>query len=140
MFAAPIASRRAHSALHFIKDKKDVVFVANRSQFLQPFAAEMIVSALTLDRLDDDGADVDPSLIDEVTDFALRVLFARNHIGFALRFRQREIDVWTRNAWPIELGEQIRFARIGVREAHGVTAAPVKSVTKVQHLRAAFAM
>src|SRR5881396_3250787 len=127
MFAAPVASRRAHPALHFIKDKKDVVFIANRSQFLEPFAAEMIVSALTLDRLDDDGADVDPALIDEVADFALRLLFARNHIGFALRFRQRKIDVRTRNARPIELREQIRLARIGVREAHGVTTAPMKS-------------
>src|SRR5213080_2980656 len=110
MFAAPVAARCAHAALHLIKDQKDIVLVANRSQFLQPFAAEMIVTALTLDRLDDDGADVDPSLIDEVTDFALRVLFARYHIGFALRFRQRKIDVWTRDAWPIELGEQIRLA------------------------------
>src|SRR4030095_9649121 len=98
MFAAPVATRGAHAALHFVEDEQDIVFVANRSQFLQPFAAEMIVTAFALDRLDNDGADVDPALIDELTDFALRVLFARNHIGLTLRFPQRKIDAWHRDA------------------------------------------
>src|SRR5437899_12015393 len=127
MFAAPVATRGTHAALHLVKDEEHVVFVANRSQFLQPFAAEMIVSAFALDWLDNDGADVDPTLIDKVADFALGLLFARYHTGFPFRFRQRKIDVRTRDAWPIELGEQIRLARIGVCQAHGVTAAPVKS-------------
>src|SRR5437773_2718512 len=102
MFTAPVATRRAHAALHLVENEKDIVFVAARSQFLQPFAAEMIVTALSLDWLDDDGADVDVALIDEVADFALRFLLARNHVSFALRFRQRKIDVWARHAWPIE--------------------------------------
>ena len=93
MFAAPVASRCAHAALHFVEDEKDIVLVANLSQLLQPFAAEMIVAAFALDRLDDDGADVDLALVDEVADLALGFLLALDHIGFALRFRQRKIDV-----------------------------------------------
>ena len=115
MFTAPITSRRTHAALHLVEDEKNVVLVANLSQCLQPLAAEMVVPTLTLNRLDDDGADVDVALVDEVPDLALGLLFARNHIGFALRFRQRKIDVWTRDARPIELGEQIGLARIGIR-------------------------
>src|SRR5437867_7332350 len=99
----------------------------------------MIVTAFALDRLDDDGADVDPALIDEVTDFALGFLFARNHIGFALRFRQRKIDVWTRDARPIEFREQVRLARIGIRKAHRITAASVKGAAEMQSLGAALA-
>ena len=87
----------------------------------------MIVTALALNRLDDDGADVDVALVNEVTNLALGLLFSLNHVRFALRFRQRKIDVWTRHARPIKLCKQIGLARIGVREAHGVTAAPVKS-------------
>src|SRR5205807_8756646 len=95
MFAAPVAPRRTHSALHFVEDKKNVVFVANPPQFLQPLTAEMIIAAFALDRLNDNGTDVDPPLVDEVPDLALGYLFARDHIGFAFRFRHRKIDVWT---------------------------------------------
>src|SRR5207249_11636223 len=94
MFTAPVATRRAHAALHLVENEKDIGFVAARSQFLQPFAAEMIVTALSLDWLDDDGADVDVALIDEVADFPLRFLLARNHVSFALRSGQRATDVW----------------------------------------------
>src|SRR5204863_7575228 len=98
-------SRSAHAALHFIKDEKNIVFIANLSQFVQPFAAEMIVTAFALDRLDDNRADVDATLLNKVADFALSFLFARNHIGFSLRFWHRKINVWRRDARPVELGE-----------------------------------
>src|SRR5262245_66596844 len=103
MFAAPVASCRAHTALHLVEDKEDVIFVANLSQFLQPFASEMIVAALALNRLDDDGANVDAARLNEAPDFALGLLFARYHIGFALRFRQQKIDVWMLKTRPIVL-------------------------------------
>jgi hypothetical protein len=74
--------------LHLVEDEKDIGFVANLSQPLQPFTAEMIVAALSLDRLNNDGTDVDVALVDEVADLPLGFLLARNHIGFALRFRQ----------------------------------------------------
>ena len=109
MFAAPVATRCAHAALHFVENEKHVVFVANLSQPLQPFTAEMIITAFALDRLDDDGADVDAALIDEVANFALGFLFARDHIGFALRFRQRKIDVT-----DIETRGQSNFANKSV--------------------------
>ena len=88
MLAAPVASRRTHAALHFVEDEKDIVFVANFSQFLQPFTTEMIVTALALDRLDDDGANVDLALLDKLADLALGFRLALDHIGFALRFGQ----------------------------------------------------
>ena len=48
----------------------------------------MIVTALALNRLDDDGADVDVALVNEVTNLALGLLFPLNHVRFAVRFRQ----------------------------------------------------
>ena len=95
MFAAPIAAGRSHAALHFVENKEYLVFVANFSQLLQPFTAEMIIAAFALDRLDDDGANVDLALLDEFVDLALRGRFAPNHVGFTLRFRQRKIDART---------------------------------------------
>src|SRR5437773_10445291 len=43
------------------------------------------------------------------------------------------------NARPVELGEQIGLARIGIGQAHGVTTATVKRSTEMQNLSAAFA-
>src|SRR5258705_13707902 len=98
MLAAPITTGCAHAALHFIENEKEFVVVANCSQRLQPFAAEMIVAALALDRLNDDGADVDLALVDKIANLPLRVRFAPNYIGFALRFRQRKINARAGNA------------------------------------------
>src|SRR6266545_4089109 len=140
MFAAPVATGCAHAALHLVEDQKDIGFVANLSQFLQPFAAEMIIAAFALDRLDDDCADVDLALLDELSNLALSLLFALDYIGFALQFRQRKIDARTRHPRPIELCKQIRLARISIREAHRVAASPMKRATEVQNLCAALAM
>src|SRR6185436_9212779 len=140
MFAAPIAAGGAHAALHFVENQQDIVFVGNLSQFLQPFTAEMVVAALTLDRLDDDGANVDVAFFDELVDLALGFLFALDHVPFAFRFRKRKINGGTRDAGPIKFRKQIRLARVGIGQAHRVTAAPMKSASEMQNLRAAFAV
>ena len=36
--------------------------------------------------------DVDVALANEITNLLLRLLLARDHVAFALRFRQREVD------------------------------------------------
>ena len=87
MLAAPRAPCHTHAALHFVENEKVFVLITNLTQLLEPFAAEMIVTALTLDRLDDDGADVDLVVINEFSDFRFRFLFALHHVGFALGFR-----------------------------------------------------
>src|SRR6266480_4472733 len=140
MFAAPIAAGRAHPALHFIEDEEDFIFVADAPKRLQPFTAKMVIPALALDRLNDDGADVDLAFINKFSDLTFRFLFAVDYVAFLLRFGQSEVDARARNPWPIELGEQIRFARIRVRQAHGVTRAPVKGVTEMQNLSIALAI
>src|SRR5205823_9448712 len=137
MFAAPIAAGRAHPALHFIEDKEDVIFVTDAPKRLQPFTAKMVIAAFTLDWLNDDGADVDLAFINKFSNLTFRFLFAVDHVAFLLRFGQSEVDVWAGNPWPIELGEQICFAPIRVRQAHGVTCAPVKGVTEMQNLSTA---
>src|ERR1700719_2613548 len=139
MLAAPIAAGRAHPALHFVKNQNDFVLVTNFAQLLQPFATEMVVSSLALNRLDDDRADVDLALVDERSDLLLRFLFTLDHVTFPGRFRQRKIQLRSRNARPIEFSEQIGLARIGISQTHGVASAAVKSVTEMQNLRAALA-
>src|SRR2546430_2740829 len=100
----------------------------------------MIVPAFALDRLAYNRADVDPAFLDPVPDFELGFFLARDHVLFALRFWQREIEVWTGDTRPVELGEQIGLSRIGVGQAHRVTAATVERVLEMQNLGAAFAM
>ena len=84
MLAAPIATSRAHAALHFIENEEDIVRIGNFPQLLQPFAAEMVIATLALDWLDNDGADVDLPLADKVVNLAFSLLFPFDHIGFAL--------------------------------------------------------
>src|SRR6478609_11996000 len=134
MFAAPIAAGGAHAALNFVKNQQDIVFVGNFSQLLQPFTAEMVVAPLALDRLDDNGANVDVALIDEITDLALRLLFPLDHIRLAFRFGQRKIDARTGDAGPIKFRKQIRLTRVRIGEAHRVTAPPVESASEMQNL------
>ena len=86
------------------------------------------------------AADVDAAFRDRtVVISCFGFLLARDHVRFALGFRQRKIDRRIRNARPVELGEQIGLARIGIRQAHGVAAATVKGVAEMQNLRAALA-
>ena len=54
--------------LHFVEDQEHLVLVADLAQLLQQLAAEMIVAAFALDRLDDDRGDVDAALVDELPD------------------------------------------------------------------------
>src|SRR5437879_13892993 len=100
----------------------------------------MVVAALALDRLDDDGANVDVALLDELENLALGLLFPLNYVGFPLRCRQRKIDMRTRHAGPVEFSKQIRLTRIGIGQAHGVATPPVKCVTEMQNLSAALAV
>ena len=65
MLTAPGAPGR-EAGLHFIEDQQDVAFVADRAQFAQPFTPKMIVTALALDRLDDDSSDIHSAFVDEL--------------------------------------------------------------------------
>src|SRR5262245_8736713 len=140
MFAAPIAAGGAHAALHFIENQQDIVFIRNFSKFLQPFTAEMVIAPLALDSLDDSGANVDVTLLNEIAYLVLGFLFALDHVRFAFRFRQRKIDAWTGDTGPIKFRKQIRLTRVGIGKAHRVTAPPMKSASEMQYLRAAFAV
>src|SRR5262249_3116276 len=100
----------------------------------------MVVAALALDRLDDNGANVDVALLDELADLALGLLFALNHVHLAFRFRQRKIDARTGDAGPIKFRKQIRLTRVAISQAHRGTAPPMKRASEMQNLRAAFAM
>ena len=69
------------------------------------------------------------------SDFFSRSITSR----FALIFREGKIDCWIGNPRPVELGEQIGLARIGIGQAHGVTATTMEGVAEMQNLGAAFA-
>src|SRR5256886_15183858 len=87
----------------------------------------------------DNRGDVDPAFIDEFPNFRFRFFLALNHIAFALIFREGKIDCWIGNPRPVEFGEQIRLARVGIGQAHGVTGTTMKGVAKMQNLGATFA-
>ena len=84
MLAAPVAPRCTHAALHFVENEKHFIFIANPSQRLQPFTAEMIVAAFALDRLDDNGADVDLISVNVIPNLGFGSLLPLDHVRLAL--------------------------------------------------------
>src|SRR4030095_11629990 len=138
MLATPSATSAAEPGLNFVENQKDVFLVANLPQLPKPFAAEMIVAALTLNWFDDDRGNVDPASIDEFSDLRFRFFLALDHVAFALVFRQGKIDRRIRNPRPVEFGKQIGLARIRIGKAHGVAAASMEGAPKMQNLGAAF--
>src|SRR5205085_12026888 len=136
---APHLSSCSEAALDFVENQQHLVLVADLAEPLEEFTSEMIVAALALDRLDDDRRNINTAFLNETADLLLRSLCSRDHVGCALRFRQRKIDRRIRDARPFEFGEQIRLARIGIRQAHGVAAAAVEGVLEMENLSAAFA-
>src|SRR5438477_9895134 len=101
MLTAPHLTGDTHAALHFVEDEKDVVFVADLAELFQPFAPEMIIAALALDRFDDDGADVDLMFVDVSMDCLFGFFLTRTDVALAIVFRQRKIGVWTGNTRPV---------------------------------------
>ncbi len=92
MFAAPVAPRCTHAALYFVEDEEDFIFIANSSKRLQPFAAEMVISALALDRLDDDGAKVDLVSGNVLANLGFGFFLSLDDIRFAFGFLERKIN------------------------------------------------
>ena len=58
-----------------------------RRKSLQPFAAEMIVAAFALDRLDDDRGDIDAAFPNELHDLRFRLFLARDDVALRALFR-----------------------------------------------------
>src|ERR1035441_797173 len=86
----------------------------------------MVVAALALDRLDDDGRDILGFLCEYLTNlFEGQLLFLDDHL-VALGRRQREIQTRRNDSRPRELREISNLARVGVRQTHRVTAPPVE--------------
>src|SRR5437763_14836722 len=99
----------------------------------------MIVAPFSLDRFDYDRGDVGPAFIEEFTNFRFGFFLALNHIALSLIFREGKIDCWVVNPRPVELGEQIRLALVGIGQAHGITGTTMKGVAKMQNLGSTFA-
>src|SRR6185295_4439013 len=140
MFTAPVAACKARAALDLVENQQHAKLVRQLTEFAQPFAAEMIVAALALDRLDDDGRDVQRVRFEDSTNRHLAFAFAHDDVGGSLRFWQGKIDGGCRHPRPIELREMIRLTRVGVGEAECVTAAAVESACEVKDFRASLTM
>src|SRR5262245_5057164 len=99
----------------------------------------MIVAALTLDGLDQDGRRVVAAADENFPNLAFRALLAGDDIFLALRFGQREVDARRQDTRPGEFGEVVGLTRIRTGQAQGVTAATVEGAFEVQNARSALA-
>ena len=113
--------------------KKHSCLVRDRSQGLQERGAEVVVAALGLDGLDDDGRDVVRVVREGLLHLLQRALLGRGHVALHLR-RDREAQLGILDARPAELGEEVGLLGIGVGERERVAAAAVEGLAEVQDL------
>ena len=140
MFARPAFAGDAHAGLNFVKDQQNVILVRDLAQQPQKLRAEMIVTALTLDRLDDDRGDIYRLGSKHLADFVLGTLFLRDDIGEAFLLRQREVQHRRADARPREFGVVQNLAWVGIRQAHCVARATVERMIEMDDFGAAFTM
>ncbi len=101
---------------------------------MQELRAKVVVTALALDRFEDDAGDPVAALVEcSLGLLDGEVLVRTNALG--LRLVDRELHLRIRDARPVELGEVHRLPRIGrVRERHRVARPPVERLVEVEHL------
>src|SRR2546428_10366785 len=94
----------------------------------------MVVPALALDRLDDDGGDIVLVLVEGRPDLGERERLARLHV-FQIILAEREPYFRIQNAGPIELREIRSLPGIGrVGQGERVAGASVECLLEMEHL------
>ena len=89
MLMCPPFTCHSDSGLDFIEDEQHFVFIAQGSYRFEEFGSEMVVTALTLNRLHDEGGDVIFVIHKSFFNFAHSLFFELN--DFIMIFVQREI-------------------------------------------------
>src|SRR5581483_12381124 len=100
----------------FVENQQRLVLVADSAQRPQPFAPEMVVSAFSLDRLNNNGRNVTPARGKDLPDLGCGLLFLFGHRGHPLGFGKGKVNEWTWNARPGKFREEVGLARFGVRQ------------------------
>ena len=115
--------------------KKTSCSRALRSRPCRNSRAEVVVAALALDRLHDDGGDVVGVVGEGPLDLVERLLLSGRDVPLDLR-RRGEAQVRVPDARPAELREEVGLDRVGVGEREGVAGAAVERLAQVDDLLA----
>src|ERR1043166_6843667 len=99
----------------------------------------MIVAAFALDWFDNDCRDVVTFLFDDFADFRLGLFLFCSGIFVSISKRQGKINRRRFDPRPWKLREVIGLARVGIRQAHRVTAATVKRMSEMDEFSPALA-
>ena len=136
MLPGPHLAGDAHTALDFVENKEHFIFVADLAQLLEELGAEVVVSALALDRLNDDRRDAVGIVHEHLLDLLDRLRF--EPLDVADMFLKREGDLRVDNARPVgKLSVTLVLVRIvGVRYGEGIARTSVEGFVEVHNLRA----
>src|SRR5205823_1360979 len=126
MLEAPHSSGEPDAGLHFIEDQQHVVFITELPHSPEELGAEMVVAALSLDRLHDERGDFVLALAKESLRLIEGRFLAPLCVGERLR-RRWEVDLRVVDPRPVELREVLRLARIcGVGQRKAVSGTAVE--------------
>ena len=136
MLPGPHLAGDAHAALHLVEDEEHFVLVAYLAQLLEELGAEVVVAALALYRLDDDGGYAVGVVHQRVLDLLYRLRLKPLYLAEVLLEREGYLRV--DDARPLgEFRVALVLVRVvGVRDGERVAAAPVEGLVEVHYLRA----
>src|SRR5690606_6767110 len=116
VFVTPERAGEAYSGLHLVINEQCFVFVGQNTQLLHEFPTEMVVTALSLDRLYNDGAYLVP-VVGEC------LLYLPDSLLFAFKRCCEVVGGFRKSphratyAGPVELSKPLRLVGLGVGKA-----------------------
>ena len=135
MLIGPHFPREADARLHFIDDEQELVLVGKLAKRVKKLGTKMTITALSLNRLDDEPGNVVRVVDERLLDLLDRLRLDGNDSLYMVLERER--DFWIDDARPVELRKVHGLARIGrVRQRKGIPGASVKSFLEVEDLLA----
>ena len=133
MLIGPHFPCKAEACLDLVENKERLALIGNPAQIAKKFSAEVIVSALSLDRLDDDGSDVVGVEGECLLNFRQAFFFSGAHTS-KLFVVDRKAQLWIADTGPIEFWKEVRFFRRRVGQRQRIAASAMEGLLEMKDL------
>jgi hypothetical protein len=134
VLVSPELTSETHTSLDLIRDEEDVISISELAELLPVLRAEVVVTSLSLNRLEKDSSYVVALLLEDRFDLSQRATLG---LLCALQVvsNEREGSLGVLNTMPLELREVHVLVGVGgVGEGESVAATPVEGLLEVNNL------
>ena len=133
VLVGPHFSSQPEAGLHLIENEQGLLIICNPSEVFEKFFSEMVVAALSLDGLNNDGRDP-AGMPGEAAKDVLAALRLSPGDPLSLKRVRRKANLWIGDSGPVKLWKEVCFFGGGIRQRKCVAAAPVKCLLEMKNL------